>query len=247
MAATETSSSTFDTASLPTLGRHDRLILGSIGALSLIALIVLGALYWDDRDYWILGIPTYLTGLGTLGLGAVAYRTMQQEAADRRALQASAARDRERAERAEAKERERREYDARRAQANQVQIAKPISLGGVNNSIGYRVIVENRSQDAIHDIRVFSMIDPASASVEIQPPILKIDRIIAGNGESASFNTVSHGRQITDADLHVWVTYRDAHDRLWARDPAHRLTEVDVAFVRTLEEHAQSGRLYTGG
>ena len=64
-------------------------------AASTVVLLVLGLKYGTEQDYWLVGVPTYLTAVGTVGLASATFILLRREDDDRKntalALEHSAA------------------------------------------------------------------------------------------------------------------------------------------------------------
>ena len=63
---------------------HRLLAAGIVLAVgSVIAVVILGFVYYDEPDYWLVGIPGFGTAVGTIGLAGATFRLIQRETADR--------------------------------------------------------------------------------------------------------------------------------------------------------------------
>jgi len=71
-------------------------------------------------DFWSVGLPSWLTGAGTLGLAALAYLSIRRDRANQLTAQADLKRERERADHFEQELREADRIAADRAQAEQI-------------------------------------------------------------------------------------------------------------------------------
>ena len=223
----------------PTVGRHDRRVFVFVAALTFVGLVVLALFYGSERDYWLIAIPTYLTGVGTLGLGWFAYRTMFVEAADRRRLQEQADVERRRADGFQQAEAARVRAEARARQAGLIsawpsmtrfdpRFVKTRESGGViaEGAMIPAAIIYNASRAPIRQIQVDWM-DARPGVAHVQKPLAtRVFALAHPEPHSSSQKPAELLADWPDEVLGIALTFTDAAGVRWRLDQLGNLREL---------------------
>ena len=190
---------------------------------------VVCAVYFDPvSDFWSISVPSWLTGIGTLALAAVAGWSIRRDRIEKVALRNQASAERERADQIEARTAREAKENGRRAQASAVVAwsdysdttsDKLVDDGAFRMDGGLEVaVVQNGSAEPIFTVDV-SWCYPNGTGVFETRQI----PIVPPQGRKEYPRPESLVQQPL---LPIEIVFRDARGIVWKRDRLGNLTEL---------------------